>query len=91
MSGCACTNGAGRLAERDDEGTLPRRAAWRLERAKRAERIEAELFARKMKGVFGDERDLGLALIRDGNGVRAFDTLLRYRGAAQAELFPTLR
>ena len=63
------------------------RAAWRLERA---ERIEAELFAREMQGPFGDG-DLGLALIRDGNGARAFDTLLRYRGAAQAELFRTLR
>jgi hypothetical protein len=63
------------------------RAAWRLERA---ERIEAELFARQMKGLF-DDGDLGLALIRDGNGARAFDTLLRYRGAAQAELFRTLR
>jgi hypothetical protein len=63
------------------------RAAWRLERA---ERIEAELFAREMHGLFGDG-DLGLALIRDGNGARAFDVLLRYRGAAQAELFRTLR
>jgi hypothetical protein len=63
------------------------RAAWRLERA---ERIEAELFARQMDGPFGDG-DLGLALIRDGNGARAFETLLRYRGAAQAELFRTLR
>src|SRR5918996_4515769 len=63
------------------------RAAWRLERA---ERIEAELFAREMDGLFGDG-DLGLALIRDGNGARAFDVLLRYRGAAQAELFRTLR
>jgi hypothetical protein len=63
------------------------RAAWRLERA---ERIEAELFAREMDLPFG-EADLGLALIRDGNGARAFDTLLRYRGAAQAELFRTLR
>ena len=63
------------------------RAAWRLERA---ERIEAQLFAREMDGLFGDG-DLGLALIRDGNGARAFDVLLRYRGAAQAELFRTLR
>ena len=63
------------------------RAAWRLERA---ERIEAELFARQMDGPFG-EGDLGLALIRDGNGARAFDTLLRYRGAAQAELSRALR
>src|SRR5919108_3828327 len=63
------------------------RAAWRLERA---ERIEAEIFAREMKGLF-DDGDLGLALIRDGNRARAFDVLLRYRGAAQAELFRTLR
>ena len=49
------------------------RAAWRLERA---ERIEAELFAREMDGPFGDG-DLALALIRDGNGARAFETLLR--------------
>ena len=59
------------------------RAAWRLERA---ERIEAELFAREMGG-----RNLGLALIRDGNGARAFDTLLRYRGTALAELWRALR
>jgi hypothetical protein len=63
------------------------RAAWRLERA---ERIEAELFARQMKGLY-DDGDLGHALIRDGNGARAFDVLLRYRGAAQAELSRALR
>ena len=63
------------------------RAAWRLERA---ERIEAELFAREMDGPFGGG-DLGLALIRDGNGARAFDTLLRYRGATQAEFSRALR
>jgi hypothetical protein len=60
------------------------RAAWRLERA---ERIETELFARGMHG----DGDLGLALIRDGNGARAFETLLRYRGAAQAEFSRALR
>jgi hypothetical protein len=63
------------------------RAAWRLERA---ERIEAELFAREMDGPFGGG-DLGHALIRDCNGARAFDTLLRYRGAAQAEFSRALR
>ena len=42
-------------------------AAWRLQRA---ERIEAEIFAREMKGPFGDG-DLGLALIRDCNGARS--------------------
>jgi hypothetical protein len=63
------------------------RAAWRLQRA---DQIEGELFADQMQGPFGDG-DLGLALIRDGNGARAFDTLLRYRAAAQAELLRTLR
>jgi hypothetical protein len=60
------------------------RAAWRLERA---ERIEAELFERH--GY--DNASLGLALIRDGNSSRAFDTLLRYRGSALAELWRALR
>jgi hypothetical protein len=59
------------------------RAAWRL---RRADCIEATLFDR-----LADSSDLGLALTRDGNGARAFDVLLRYRGAAQAELFRTLR
>jgi hypothetical protein len=60
------------------------RAAWRLERA---ERIEAELFAFRMDG----EENLALALIRDGNGTRSFDTLMRYRGSALAEFFRALR
>ncbi len=34
---------------------------------------------------------LGLALIRDGNGARSFETLLRYRGAAMAEFWRALR
>jgi hypothetical protein len=37
------------------------------------------------------DRNLGLALIRDGHGSRAFDTLLRYRGSALAELWRALR
>ncbi len=41
------------------------RAAWRLERA---DQIEAELFDRQMEGLFVDDGDLGLALIKDGNG-----------------------
>jgi hypothetical protein len=62
------------------------RAAWRLARA---DQIEGELFAHQMEGPFGDG-DLGLALIRDGNGARAFDTLLRYRASARAEFSRTL-
>ncbi|HSA81878.1 MAG TPA: hypothetical protein VLE23_13770, partial [Geminicoccaceae bacterium] len=43
------------------------RAAWRLERA---ERLEAELFEVERYGDAGP----GLALIRDGNGTRSFET-----------------
>jgi hypothetical protein len=62
------------------------RAAWRLERA---ERIEVELFAERLRSV--RDGGVGLALIRDGNGTRSFDTLLRYRGASIAELMRSLR
>jgi hypothetical protein len=60
------------------------RAAWRLERA---ERLEVELFEERRYLDGGP----GLALIRDGNSTRSFDTLLRYRGAALAELMRSLR
>jgi hypothetical protein len=73
------------------EGALQRilagrvaRAAWRL---MRADRLEVELFEERGYG----DRGVGLALIRDGNGTRSFETLLRYRGAAQAELWRALR
>ena len=59
-------------------------AAWRLARA---DRIEAELFEERRSADGG----LGLALIRDGNGARSFETLLRYRGAAMAEFWRALR
>ena len=62
------------------------RAAWRLDRA---ERLEVELFAERLLAV--PDGGPGLALIRDGNGTRSFDTLLRYRGAAQAEFMRSLR
>ena len=59
-------------------------AAWRLARA---DRIETEVLAFR-RGLDGD---LGLALIRDGNGTRAVETVLRYRGAALAEFLRALR
>jgi hypothetical protein len=59
-------------------------ATWRLERA---ERLEAELFAENHSAG----RSLGLALIRECNGARSFDTLLRYRGGTLAELWRALR
>jgi hypothetical protein len=59
-------------------------AAWRLARA---DRIEVELFEERRFAHGG----LGLALIRDGNGTRSFDTLLRYRGAAMAEFWRALK
>ncbi|MGH6899447.1 MAG: hypothetical protein ACREJ5_23335 [Geminicoccaceae bacterium] len=62
------------------------RAAWRLDRA---ERLEVELFAERLLSI--RDGGPGLALIRDGNGTRSFETLLRYRGAATAELMRSLR
>ena len=59
-------------------------AAWRLARA---DRIEIELFEERRSADGG----LGLALIRDGNGTRSFETLLRYRSAAMAEFWRALR
>jgi len=59
-------------------------AAWRLERA---ERLEVELFAENRLAGWS----LGHALIRDGNGARSFEILLRYRGTATAELWRALR
>jgi hypothetical protein len=60
-------------------------AAWRLARA---DRMEVELFAER-RWEAGDP--LGLALIRDGNGTRSFETLMRYRSAATAEFMRALR
>ena len=55
-------------------------AAWRLERA---DRLEAEVLeVRSYEGA-----NSGIGLIRDGNGTRSFETLLRYRGAAMAEFW----
>ena len=59
-------------------------AAWRLARA---DRMEVELFAERC----WDNRGVGVALIRDGNGTRSFETLLRYRNAAIAELMRALK
>jgi hypothetical protein len=59
-------------------------AAWRLARA---DRIEAELFKERGYGAAGP----AVALIRDGNGTRSFETLLRYRGAAMAEFWRALK
>jgi hypothetical protein len=79
------------LAELAPQGVVQRllagrmaRAAWRVERA---ERIENELFEFRQ----GGEENLALALIRDGNGTRSFETLMRYRGSALAEFYRALR
>jgi hypothetical protein len=39
----------------------------------------------------GADANLGIAMIRDGNGTRSFETLLRYRGAAMAEFWRALK
>jgi hypothetical protein len=59
-------------------------AAWRLARA---DRMEVELFAERR----WEDAGVGMALIRDGNGTRSFETLLRYRGAAMAEFWRALK
>ena len=79
------------LAELAPEGALQtllaRRvavAAWRLQRA---DRLEAEVL--EFRGYEG--ANPGLALIRDGNSTRSFETLMRYRSAAMAEFWRALR
>jgi hypothetical protein len=59
-------------------------AAWRLARA---DRMEMELFEERR----WENAGVGMALIRDGNGTRSFDTLMRYRSAAMAEFMRALR
>jgi hypothetical protein len=59
-------------------------AAWRLARA---DRIETELFEQRR----WENGGVGIALIRDGNGTRSFETLMRYRSAAMAEFMRALR
>jgi hypothetical protein len=65
-------------------------AIWR---ARRSNRIETELFnyyLEKDRPSCVPAPDFGLLVIRDRNGARALDTLLRYRGSVQAELFRAL-
>ena len=59
-------------------------AAWRLERA---DRLEAEVLEARSY----EHANPAVALIRDGNGTRSFETLLRYRSAAMAEFWRALR
>ena len=59
-------------------------AAWRLARA---DRMEVELFEERR----WENAGLGMALIRDGNGTRSFETLMRYRGTAMAEFWRALK
>jgi hypothetical protein len=66
---------------------LARRVAVAASRLARADRMETEVFAERR----WDHRGVGVALIRDGNGTRSFETLLRYRGAAMAEFWRALR
>jgi hypothetical protein len=59
-------------------------AAWRLARA---DRMEADVLeCRSYEGA-----SPGIALIRDANGTRSLETLLRYRNSAMAELTRALR
>ena len=49
--------------------------------------MEVELFEERR----WENAGVGMALIRDGNGTRSFETLLRYRGAAMAEFWRALK
>jgi hypothetical protein len=49
--------------------------------------MEVELFEQRR----WDNGNVGVALIRDGNGTRSFATLMRYRSAAMAEFMRALR
>jgi hypothetical protein len=67
-------------------------AAWR---ARRADRIEAAIFARFLNDIRpgdpGEPRSaLSYGLVRDCYGPRALETLVRYRGSVFAELFRAL-
>ena len=63
-------------------------AAWRMQRV---DRLEAEILDERAFGRDRSAGDLALALTRDGNGARVFDTALRYRGSVLAELWRALR
>ena len=74
-------------------------AAWRLARADpvgRRNGVGAPFpdSAANRSSCFAERHiaggGVGLALIRDGNGTRSFETLLRYRGAAMAEFWRAL-
>ena len=72
---------------------LATRIAFAIWRARRSDRIEAGLFAyyleeSRSRGVAAP--GFGLAVIRDGNGPRALDILMRYRGSVQTDLFRAL-
>jgi hypothetical protein len=65
--------------------------AWR---ARRADRLEAALLGRFLvadpRHAGPPQAAFGLELIRDCNGPRALETLVRYRGSVLAELFRAL-
>jgi hypothetical protein len=49
--------------------------------------MEVELFEERR----WEDAGVGMALIRDGNGTKSFETLMRYRSAAMAEFMRSLR
>ena len=64
-------------------------AAWR---ARRADRLEVALPGRFLPDfaaadMRARQEALGFGLMRDGNGPRALDTMVRFRGTVLAELF----
>ncbi len=84
-------------AELAPEGPLQEHLAGQVAlaiwRARRSERVETELFdfyLQKDRAPGEPTPDFGLLVIRDRNGARALDMLLRYRSSVQVELFRAL-
>jgi hypothetical protein len=64
-------------------------AIWRARRSERIETRARHLLSREGP-AWPRGAGLRLLVIRDRNGARALDTLLRYRGSVQTELFRAL-
>jgi hypothetical protein len=67
-------------------------SAWRAHRADRVETAVLRQYLGTPRPTDPRARQaaLGFGLVRDGNGARAFDTLVRYRGSVLAQLFRAL-
>jgi len=84
------------MADLAPEGALEQCLAERivaaLWRARRADRTEGEVLRHQATAVPDFvPLDTGLLMIRDANGPRAMDTVVRYRSATMSEIWRLLR